>query len=148
VTEHKVSLARAAQRPTAVIAATTTWSEFPTLSRRLLAEVQAGVVWGGPGRRGRDVVLYLDNTPRLEVGVEIDQPVRTSGRIARSFLPAGAVATTTHRGPPDEVNAAHLAIRRWCAEQSVQVAGARWEVYGHWYDDPELAEVEVFYLLR
>ena len=96
----------------------------------------------------RTVLLYLDDTPRLEVGVEIDQPVRTSGRVARSLLPAGAVATTTHRGPQDESGTAHLAIRRWCAEQSVRLAGPRWEVHGHGYDDPELAEVEVFYLLR
>jgi effector-binding domain-containing protein len=148
VTDHKVSLARAVPRPTAVIAATTSWAEYATMSRKLLDEVHAGVAWGGLGRKGRNITLILDDTPRVEVGVEIDQPIRTSGRVVRSALPAGAVATTVHRGPHEDLAAAHAAVRRWCAEQSIRIAGPRWEVYGHWNDDPELRETEVSYLLR
>jgi effector-binding domain-containing protein len=147
VTDHKVTLARAALRPTAVIAATTTWDEFPTLWPRLLDEVHAAVAWTAPERRGHNVMLYLDNTPRVEVGVEMDQPGRISGRVVRSSLPAGAVATTVHRGPYEDLRFAHAAVRRWCTEAGVNLAGPRWEVYGEHYD-PELLETEVTYLLR
>src|SRR5207302_2121123 len=70
--EGMIRTMTAAARPTAVLAATTTWQEFPALWRRLLDEVHAHVRWGGPGRKGRNVMLYHDDVPHVEVGVELD----------------------------------------------------------------------------
>lgn len=135
------------ERPTGIIAATTTWREFPTLWKSLLDEVHANIQWGGSGRRGRNVMLYLDDVPHVEVGVELDQPARIGGRVVRSALPAGEVAMTVHRGPYEALGSAHDAVLQWCADHGVHPAGPRWEVYGHWHDDRD-PETEVFYLLR
>src|SRR5690349_7124023 len=96
--EHEVIATTAPRRETAVLAATTTWAEYPALWRRLLDEVHANVRWGGSGHKGRNVMLYLDGTPSVEVGVELDQPVTLTGRLLRSALPEGPVAMTVHRG--------------------------------------------------
>jgi len=49
-------------RETAVVAATTTWDEFPRLWRVLLDEVREHA-------DGRNVMLYRDDVPNVEVGV-------------------------------------------------------------------------------
>jgi effector-binding domain-containing protein len=64
------------------------------------------------------------------------------------MLPGGAAATTTHRGPYGELDAAHRGIRDWCARRGRRLAGPRWEIYGHWTDNPNELETEVYYLLR
>jgi effector-binding domain-containing protein len=145
--EHVVAAARAVQRPTAVLAATTTWQEFPALWSRLLDEVHAGVRWDGEARPGRNVMLYRDDVPNVEVGVELDKPAQLDGRLIRSELPAGEVAMTVHRGSYAGLAAAHEAVVRWCAEQGLRRAGPRWEIYGHWSEDPAQVETEVYYLL-
>jgi effector-binding domain-containing protein len=142
-----VSLLTVAARPTAVLAATTTWSEYPTLWGRLLDEVHASVRWGGDGPKGRNVMLYLDSTPRVEVGVELDQPATVTGRVIESSLPAGQVAAVVHRGPYGGLGAAHDAVLAWCRAEGLRPAGPRWEIYGHWHEDPAQLETEVYWLL-
>jgi effector-binding domain-containing protein len=143
-----VTTVEVSTRPTAVIAATTTWREFPALWRQLLTEVHANVRWGGPGHKGRNVMLYLDETPHVEIGVELDQPVELLGdRVTRSVLPAGRVVTTTHRGPFENLGAGHEAIARWFTEQGRTPTWPRWEIYGHHYDDPAKLTTEIYYLL-
>src|SRR3989442_9750865 len=90
--EHVIVRATAEARPTAVLAATTTWQEYPQLWRRLLDQVHANVHWGGDGRKGRNVMLYHDDVPHVEVGVELDQPARIEAPVIHSVLPAGEVA--------------------------------------------------------
>jgi effector-binding domain-containing protein len=145
---HLVTTGTADPRPTAVIAATTTWPEYPALWRRLLDEVHAGVRWTDGGRPGRNVMLYRDDVPNVEVGVELDKPAELTGPVVRSSLPAGTVAMTVHRGPYQDLGLAHDAVLAWCAGHGIALAGPRWEVYGHWHEDPALLETEVFYLLE
>lgn len=137
-----------AERPTAVIAARTTWPQFADVWRRLLGEVHGNVRWDGGGAKGRNVMLYRDDVPNVEVGVEVEAPMRVEGRVVRSALPAGAVAMTVHRGPYADLGQAHDAVVRWCAEHGVERAGPRWEIYGHHHDDPTQLETEIYYLLR
>jgi effector-binding domain-containing protein len=144
-----VTVTSAAARPTAVLAATTTWAEYPSLWKKLLDEVHANVHWhSAGGHSGRNIMLYLDDVPHVEVGVELDQPAEISGRLIRSTLPGGEVAMAVHRGAYAELGAAHDEIREWCADQGVRLAGPRWEVYGHWFGDDSKAVTEVFYLLQ
>ncbi len=98
-------------RPTAVVAATTTWQEFPTLWRDLLDEVWTCLRAGGVVRGCRNVMLYWDDTPHVEVGVELHVLCPLTGRVAASTLPAGQVAMTVHRGPYAGLAAAHRAVR-------------------------------------
>jgi hypothetical protein len=55
-------------QPTAVIAAATTWDEFPRLWRPLLDEVWATMRALAGARPGRNVMLYKDDVPDVEVG--------------------------------------------------------------------------------
>ena len=75
-------------RPTAVIAAATTWQEFPSLWPELLGEVWACLHAGGIRRGCRNVMLYLDDVPHVEVGVELSQPCPLTGRVVASALPS------------------------------------------------------------
>ncbi|HEY2238527.1 MAG TPA: GyrI-like domain-containing protein [Streptosporangiaceae bacterium] len=145
--DYEVGLVEAESRPTAVVAASTTWAEFPALWGQLL-----GVVWGclragGIDRGCRNVMLYLDDAPTVEVGVLLDRPCPLTGRVVASTLPAGTAAMTVHHGPFGEVGAAHHAVRRWCAAHGHQPRGVRWEIYGPHHDDPAQQWTEIYWLL-
>ena len=132
---YDVTIESAAEWPTAVVKANTTWREFPTLWRALLDEV-----WGflrvTPGLRkdGHNVMLYKNGIPTVEVAVEVGVQVtgsfESAGRVVPSTLPGGQTATTVHQGPPSELGAAHDAIRGWCASQHRGLTGVSWEIYG------------------
>ncbi|MEN3304986.1 MAG: hypothetical protein V7603_1188 [Micromonosporaceae bacterium] len=144
---HEVSVRSVAARPTAVVAARTTWPEFPTLWKVLLDEVWACLRAGGVNRGCPNVMLYRDDVPNVEVGVELRRPCPLTGRVVASTLPAGRVAATVHRGPYAGLGSAHRAVLEWCAAQGLPPAGPRWEIYGPHRDDPAEIETEVYYLL-
>ena len=60
----------------------------------------------------------------------------------------GEVASVTHWGEYAERRGAHAAIPAWADAHSRTVAGPRWEVYGHWSDDPAGRRADVYYLLE
>src|SRR5581483_11326223 len=70
--------------PTAVIAETTTWAEYPQVWRRLLDEVWSVVRPDGSITAGRNVMLYHDDAPNVEVGVEVEAPFEPIGRVVSS----------------------------------------------------------------
>jgi effector-binding domain-containing protein len=146
----EIRLVDATARPTAVVRATTTWAEYPSLWGKLLDDVWAFL--RAPGcpvlKAGHNVMLYLDDVPNVEVGVEVSGPFPTAGRVEASALPAGRVATIAHRGPYDGLDGAHRAVLEWCAAHGHELTRARWEIYGDWHDDPARLETEVCYLLR
>ena len=134
-------------RPTAVVADTTTWERFPRLWPHLLDEVYAAVrPQAVPGARWQNVMLYHDDRPSVEVGVLAPPSFRPTGRVVASPLPGGPVVMTTHRGPCDRLDRAHDTVHRLAAERGLDLAGPRWEIYGH-HDDAREPETEVFYLL-
>ena len=136
------------QRTTAVIPAATTWDAFPALWVRPLDEVWEAVRSNQAIAPGRNVMLYKDDLPNVEVGVEVAEPFVAIGRVQPSTLPAGRVATTIHRGDYGKLGAAHEAVTGWCQSNGLRRAGARWEIYWHWKGSEADQEVEVYYLLR
>jgi effector-binding domain-containing protein len=146
--DYEVTIADVVARPTAVVAATCTWQEFPTLWGRLLGEVWDCLHAGGIHRGCRNIMLYWDSVPNVEVGVLLDQPCPLTGRVVASALPAGSAAMTVHRGPFGELGAAHDAVGRWCTAQRRQLTGTRWEVYGPHSNDPAEQWTEVYWLLE
>jgi effector-binding domain-containing protein len=144
---YEVTAVDVVARPTAVVAATTTWQEFPTLWKELLDEVWACLRAGGIDRGCRNVMLYRDDVPHVEVGVELTRPCPLTGRVVASTLPAGQVAMTVHRGSYADLGSAHRAVSDWCAAHGRRPAGPRWEVYGPHHDDPTEVWTEVYYLL-
>ena len=145
---HPVTLTDAVARPTAVVAAATTWPEFPALWPELLGEVWACLRAGGVRGGCPNVMLYLDDVPHVEVGVVLEQPCPLTGRVVASALPAGQAAVTVHRGPYAGLAAAHRAVAGWCRAEGRQPAGPRWEIYGPHRDDPAQLTTEVFWPLR
>jgi effector-binding domain-containing protein len=140
---HEVMRVTQPARRTAVVAATTTWKAFPTLWAVLLPEVHGRL----GDRAGLNVMLYLDDVPNVEVGVLAEAAFTPGGRITASSLPAGDVAMTIHRGPYEELGAAHRAVVEWCAARELARTGVRWEIYGHHADDPAQRVTEVHHLL-
>ncbi len=144
-------LTRSAGTPTAVVAASTSWEEFPTRWMGMLDEVWAFLHGPGAGLRsdGHNVMLYKDDVPNVEVGVQVTGPFVPTGRVVPSSLPAGEAAMTIHRCPPERIDAAHQAVLDWCAAHGRKVAGSRWEVYGdRREEDPGAFETAVYWLLR
>ena len=144
---YEVSRTTVAARPTAVVAAAATWPEFPTLWGQLLGEVWACLRAGGIDRGCRNVMLYLDDVPHVEVGVLLDRSCPLTGRVTASALPAGTAATTVHHGSFGDVGAAHDAVVHWCATRGLRPTGTRWEIYGPHDDDPDRQWTEVYWLL-
>jgi effector-binding domain-containing protein len=141
-------------RPTAVVAQTTTWSEFPNLWGSLLSQVYEFVrprpelATGEGGQRWQNVMLYKDQRPDVEVGVLVSGRFHADGAVIPSVLPAGDVATATHRGDYASLGVTHEAVREYAAAHGRELAGPCWEIYGHAPPAPSQAETEVFWLLR
>ena len=145
---YDVTVEEVAARPTAVVPATTTWQDYPTLWPQLSGEVWACLRAAGVTRGCPNVMLYLDDRPRVEVGVELRVPCPLTGRVVASSLPAGLAATTVHRGPYADLGQAHEAVFDWCSAHGRAVAGPRWEIYGPHREDPAEVWTEVTWLLQ
>ena len=141
-------------RTTAVVARTTTWQEFPKLWGPMLSTVYEFVrprpelATGSGAERWQNVMLYKDQRPDVEVGVLVSRPFHPDGQVTLSSLPAGEVATATHRGDYARLGDTHAAVREYASAHGRELAGPCWEIYGHAVPDPSQAETEVFWLLR
>ena len=144
---YEVKEMEVAARPTAVVAATTTWQDFPMLWGQLSNEVWTCLHAGGIDHGCRNIMLYWDDTPRVEVGVELLVPCPLTGRVVASALPEGPVAMTVHYGAYAGLAAAHQAVLDWCAQHGRTPVGTRWEVYGPHQADPAQVWTEVYWLL-
>jgi effector-binding domain-containing protein len=133
--------------PTAVIVETTSWGELQSVWPRLLDEVWAVVRSHELVQPGRNVMLYRDDVPHVEIGVEAAAPFPAIGRVVASKLPAGRALTATHRGPFEALGLAHEALRQACAERGLLPVWPRWEIYAHWDERDPKPEVEVYYLV-
>ncbi len=149
-----VRFVKVAPQPTAVVAETTTWAEFPSLWGRLLDEVygfvrdRSDLATGSGGELWQNVMLYKDQRPDVEIGVLVTAPFEPQGRVIASELPGGEAATATHQGDYARLGITHAAVRDYVAAQGRELAGACWEIYGHGRGDPSAQETEVFWLLR
>jgi effector-binding domain-containing protein len=141
-------------RPTAVVAQTTTWTEFPKLWGPLLGQVYEFVsphpelATGAGHELWQNVMLYKDQRPDVEIGVLVSGTFQPEGQVIPSALPAGEVATATHNGDYAKLGVTHEAVRDYAAAHGRELAGPCWEIYGHARADPSDAETEVFWLLR
>ena len=120
-----------AAQATAVIGESTTWDAFPQLWPILLGEVWAVARASAEIEPNRNVMLYRDDVPNVEIGVEVADAVRCD-RASRLVEPAGRSrrdddASRRLRGD----RAGTPAIIDWCDHHGLQRTGARWEIYGH-----------------
>jgi effector-binding domain-containing protein len=102
---------------------------------------------------GQNIFVYRGmagskNEVDVEFGVGVTTLFATQGTVTCSELPVGEVATTTHRGDYAKLGDAHAAVIAWCKATNRKLAGPRWEIYGHWSDDPAKRRTDVYYLLE
>ena len=136
--------------PTAVVVASTTWAEFPKTWGPMLGEVWGflrGAARQGLHKQGHNIILYKDDVPNVEVGVQVSGSFNPVGRVVPSTLPGGLVATATHTGPIPEIGGTHDAVCAWSKANGYRLAGPRWEIYGD--PDPSTGDfdVDVFWSL-
>src|SRR5438552_18177079 len=93
---YQVTVTNVLARPTAVVPATTTWQKFPALWRELMDEVWACLHAGGITRGCRNIMLYWDDVPHVEVGVELIVHCLLTGWVVASAFPAGQVCMTVY----------------------------------------------------
>ena len=142
-----VTLVSVEKSPTAVVAATTTWAEFPSQWKPMLDKVWGFLVVAPAGlyKDGHNVMLYKDDRPSVEIGVQVNRPFKSSGDILCSSLPGGLAARARHVGPIRRIGETHDAVCSWSAANGYRLTRQRWEIYG----DPDPAtgeyEVEVFW---
>ena len=115
------------------------------------------LVWAflraNPGvARGHNLFLYHHPSRRedplsVDFGVQVSARFESVGDVRCVATPAGAVARVVHRGPYDQLGAAHEAIQAWCAAHGRTIGAASWETYGDHNDDPALLETTIRYLL-
>lgn len=119
-------------QPTAVIRLTVPRSEIRKVMGPAIAEVMAAV---GAQRVGPAGPVYshhfkMDpNTFDLEVGVPVSGPIKPTGRVAASQLPAATVARTIYRGPYEGLGAAWGEFGHWVTSQGHKPAANLWERY-------------------
>ena len=135
---------------TAVVAATATWAEFPKMWGPMLDQVWGFLRSGaaeGLYRQGHNIMLYKDDVPHVEVGVQVSGSFEPAGHVVASALPGGLVATAAHTGPVARIGDTHRAVREWSEANGYRLAGPRWEIYGD--PDPSTGDfaVDVFWLL-
>jgi effector-binding domain-containing protein len=136
--------------PTAVVAAATTWAEFPKMWGPMLGEVWSFLRGEAPERlykHGHNIMLYKDDVPNVEVGVQVSRSFASAGHVVASALPGGLVASATHTGPIANIGDTHRAVCEWSKTNGYRLVGPHWEIYGD--PDPSTGDfdVDVFWSL-
>ncbi len=136
--------------PTAVVVAAATWAEFPMMWGPMLDKVWSFLRGNAPEglyKQGHNIMLYKDDVPDVEVGVQVGGSFDPAGQVVASALPGGLVATATHTGPIAKIGDTHQAVHEWSKANGYRVAGPRWEIYGDPDRSTGVFDVDVFWLL-
>jgi len=136
--------------PIAVVTAAATWAEFPAMWGPMLDQVWSFLRGDAPAglyQQGHNIMLYKDDVPNVEVGVQVSGSFDPAGRVVASTLPGGLVATATHTGPATRIGDTHRAVCQWSKANGYLLAGPRWEIYGDPSPSTGDFEVDVFWLL-
>ena len=72
--------------------------------------------------QGHNVMLYKDDVPNLEVGVQVNGSFEPAGPVVASALPGGLVATATHTGPITGIGDTHGSVREWSRAKGYRLA--------------------------
>ena len=147
-----ISLQAAVPRAIAAVRVRLPIRSVPAVFANYLNEVYAAARDGTIPLDGQNIFIYRDSggpdgEVDVEFGVGVRAPFAPSGNVTYVDLPVGEVATTTHWGDYARLGDAHAAVIAWCRSQNRELAGPRWEIYGHWRDDAP-PRTDVYYLLR
>ena len=149
---YDVSVQRSASRRIAAVHARMAVQQVKVSFREYLDQVYAAGRAGAVKLDGQNIFLYQrvpDRPEQVDVafGVGTLQPFAGAGNVQPVDLPVGEVATTTHWGDYSGLGGAHHAVIEWCRANGYRLSGTRWEIYGHWTDDPSKLRTDVYHLL-
>lgn len=142
----------ATPRGMAAVRARLPGARIPASFKKYLDEVYATARQNGIPIDGQNIFVYRATDDPNEVDVEFAVGVKSSfapnGAVTYSELPVGEVATATHWGDYTKLGETHRAVIEWCKANDRKRTGTRWEIYGHWYDDPSKIRTDVYWLLE
>jgi effector-binding domain-containing protein len=119
--------------------------------RQHLDQVYAAARAGAVSLDGQNIFIYRDATEHeliVDFCVGVTAPFTATGNVMPLETPAGRAAMLTHHGDYSGLAAATASLRAWCLDHNRPIAGASWEVYGHWDPDPSKLRTDVYYLLK
>jgi DNA gyrase inhibitor GyrI len=150
--ESSVSLQQAPVRGIAAVRARLPISHVPASFTTYLNQVYAAARHGAIPLDGQNIFVYRGGASgeeaEVDFGVGVRSPFESHGAVSYRELPTGECAVATHWGDYAQLGAAHSAVLAWCRENGREPTGTRWEVYGHWTDDPTRRRTDVYYELR
>jgi effector-binding domain-containing protein len=97
---------------------------------------------------GLNVVVYFDELINIEVGVQVPSKFESTSLVQCSYTPTGVAARTIHFGNYSDLWKAHTFVRNWCEQNHKKLTGVSWESYGHWNEDPQKLQTDVYYLIN
>jgi effector-binding domain-containing protein len=87
----------------------------------------------------------------IEAGFPVAEPQEGTGRVEPGELPGGAVISTIHTGPYEDLPKAHDALDLWIQEHGKKSRGPQWESYVSdpaAEPDPHKRETELIWPIR
>ena len=147
---YDVALRDESPRSLAVLRERMPPSEIPNRVLPLLTRTYAALKSANIKHDGQNVFVYRpapDGLVDVDAGVGVAGSFAPTDHLLHVHTPGGVTATVTH-WRDYKLAGAHGAIRTWFAENSRQMAGVSWEVYGHWSDDPAKVRTDIFYLVK
>jgi len=150
--EPSVSLQLATPRAIAAVRARLPVHRVPASFTMYLNQVYTAARYGAIQLDGQNIFVYrggaMDDDAEIEFGVGVRSPFEARGAVIYSELPTGEVAVATHWGDYAKLDVAHSAVIAWCEANGRERTGTRWEIYGHWTDDPAHRRTDVLHQLR
>ena len=150
--EPPVTVQRATPRAIAAVRARLNIRHVPASFTTYLNQVYTAARNGAIQLDGQNIFVYRGGASGedadVDFGVGVRSPFESHGAVTYCELPTGEVAAATHWGDYANLDVAHSAIIAWCRTNGREPTGVRWEVYGHWTDDPTHRRTDVYYELR
>jgi effector-binding domain-containing protein len=73
--------------------------------------------------------VFTEHRGKVTVFVPVVKPVRPTGRVTTTQIPAAELALIEHRGPPDDVDRAYGTLATYVARHAIAVEGPIREYY-------------------
>jgi hypothetical protein len=150
--QSSVTLQHAAPRAIAAVRARLPISRVSASFTTYLDQVYAAARYGAIALDGQNIFVYRGGASgqdaEVDFGVGVRSPFESHGAVTYCELPTGECAVATHWGDYAQLGVAHSAVLAWCRANGREPTGTRWEVYGHWTDDPTHRRTDVYYELR
>ena len=99
----KVTVKTVEPTPTAVSAAAATWADFPKMWGPMLDKVWSFLRDDAPEglyKHGHNIMLYRDDVPNVEVGVQVSGSFAPAGHVVASTLPGSSPPRPTPAQSP------------------------------------------------